>query len=198
MSASKTSARRMVSFIFKIEAFLFIWKILFHLQAVCSKRLMRRLHVQTMLMRGSRNLIKIYTLTLSSDDFPVAGRTDLGVRNDSEYIFHRDYLFLRRLASDTFWLKNRSDGTILLHLLFFITNIVYFSGEIFSGMCIMKLILKVLLSFVMSDNNLCTGYKLIFLFLAPHSQSLKKRLLCVHGFYCMLKEFLWNVLFPYW
>lgn len=66
---------------------------------------MRRLYVQTMLMRGFKNLIKIYTLTSSSDDFPLADRADPAAHDYSEYVFPRDNLFLEKLDSDTFDLK---------------------------------------------------------------------------------------------
>lgn len=96
----------MIAFIFKTETFLFIWKSLFsHLQAVCSKSLMRSLHVQTILMSSFKDLIKIYTLTSSSDDFPLADRADPAAHDYSEYIFPRDNLFLEKLDSDTFNLK---------------------------------------------------------------------------------------------
>lgn len=38
LSASKTSARRMIAFIFKIEAFLFIWKTFFFSSPSCVKQ----------------------------------------------------------------------------------------------------------------------------------------------------------------
>lgn len=66
---------------------------------------MRSLHVQTILMSGFKDLIKIYTLTSSSDDFPLADRADPAAHDYSEYIFPRDNLFLEKLDSDTFNLK---------------------------------------------------------------------------------------------
>lgn len=102
--------------------------------------------MQTMLMRGFKNLIKIYTLTSSSDDFPLADRADPAAHDYSEYVFPRDNLFLEKLDSDTFDLK--IDLIIPDFFILFISNILYFSEEIFSGMSIMQL--KVLFCYLLS------------------------------------------------
>lgn len=98
----------------------------------------------------SKILLKYVHWLPSSDDFPLVDRANSAAHDYSEYIFPRNNLFLEKFGSDTFDLKNWSDYTRLVYLLLFISSILYFSVEIFSGMSIMKSIFKVLFCYLLS------------------------------------------------
>lgn len=107
LSASKTSARRMIAFIFKIETFLFIWKTpFFFISKLCAARdWWEDCMCKPCWWGVSKTLLKYVHWLPSSDDFPLADRTNPAAHDYSEYIFPRNNLVLEKLDSDTFDLK---------------------------------------------------------------------------------------------
>lgn len=105
LSASKTSARRMIAFIFKRGTFLLEGPFFFISKLCAARDWWEDCMCKPCWWGDSKTLLKYIHWLPSSDDFPLADRANLPAHVYSEYIFPRNHLFLEKLDSDTFDFK---------------------------------------------------------------------------------------------